>query len=64
MSNVRYVLDIIDATREDTEWLTRTMKNIVALLNVNNHQHGANAFLCIAPLKEEDKDEYKDQDNK
>jgi len=64
MSNVRYVLDIIDGTTEDIDWLSRSLKNIAALLNAKKVTgYSTNAMLVIAPLKEEDKDEYKNQNN-
>ena len=64
MNDKRYVLDVLNPSTEDIEWLDRTMKNIAALINVNHTRIGyTRAMLCIAPLKEEDKDEYKNQDN-
>ena len=62
MNDKRYVLDVLNPSTEDIEWLDRTMKNIADLLNANHKAgYGANAVLVIAPL-EEAEDGHKNKD--
>jgi len=62
MNDKRYVLDVLNPSTEDIEWLDRTMKNIADLINVNHTRTDTSAVLVIVPL-EEDKNEYKNQDS-